>query len=66
MRHDSVKSQRDPLIFLVACTYVPNHNGLLLPLHPHLEIRSVRDVIVQEFQQGITFFLLIPNDVAGD
>lgn len=47
-------------------TYVPDHNGLLLPFDSDLEVRSVRNMIVQEFEQSLTFFLLITYYVASD
>lgn len=47
-------------------TIVPNDDGALLPLDPRLEVGSVGEVVVEEFEQGVRLLLLETNNVAGN
>lgn len=45
---------------------VPHHHRPLLPLDARLEVRAVREVVVQELEDRIRLLLLEPDNVAGN
>jgi len=45
---------------------VPDHDGPFFPLDPSLEVGAVREVVVQELEEGVGLFLLEADDLAGD
>ena len=45
---------------------IPHHDRILLPLDTHVEISTVREVVVQELQNDVGFLLLEADDVTGD
>lgn len=45
---------------------VPDHDGAGLPLDARLEVGAVREVVVQELEEGVRLLLLEADDVAGD
>ena len=47
-------------------TIVPHDNRFLFPFDSSLEICSVRNMIVQEFQKSIAFFFLVSDDMTSD
>ncbi len=47
-------------------TYIPNNDISWRPLNSDLKILPQANMIVQEFQQVITFLLLVPDYVSSD
>lgn len=45
---------------------VPDDDGAFLPLDAGLEVGAVREMVIQELENGIRLFLLEPNDFTGD
>ena len=45
---------------------VPYHNYLRCPLDPDLEVLTECDMVIQELQEIVAFFMLVPNNVAGE
>ena len=45
---------------------VPHNNSVLLPLDPTVQVLTVCEVIVQEFEEIITLLLLEADDVARE
>lgn|SRR5690242_3539262 len=45
---------------------VPDDDGALLPLDAGLEVGAVRQVVVQELEQGVRLLALEADDFAGD
>ena len=45
---------------------VPNHNCPRCPLDSDLEVLTQCDMVVQELQEIVAFFLFVPNDVASE
>lgn len=44
---------------------VPNNNGVRLPSHSAVQILAVRQMIIQEFQEIVAFFLLEADNVSS-
>lgn len=47
-------------------TYIPDHDSVLFPSDPDLEVGAESDVIIEKFQQGITLLFLVSNNRASD
>jgi hypothetical protein len=47
-------------------TVVPNDYGSWSPLHSSLEILSLGQVVVEEFEEEITLLLLVTDDAAAE
>jgi hypothetical protein len=47
-------------------TYIPNDNGTSAPSDAGLDVLGESDVIVEELEKVIRFFLLVADDVASD
>lgn len=45
---------------------VPDYDGLWYPFDSDLEVLAQRDMVVQEVQEVVTLFLLIPDDMASE
>lgn len=47
-------------------TVVPHNDRTGRPLHAHLQIGAEGDVVVEEFEEVVTFFFLETDDAAGE
>lgn len=45
---------------------VPDDDGLILPLNTSLEVGTLRQMVVQELENGIGFLLLHSNNITSD
>ena len=46
--------------------YIPHDNRLRQPFHPSVKIGSERDMVIEEFQHRVAFFLLVADNGTGD
>lgn len=47
-------------------TYIPHNNSSRLPFDPDMEVSTVVDVVIEEFENGVAFFFFVANDIFGD
>lgn len=49
-----------------AYTYIPNDDGARSPFDASLQVLRQGDVVKEELEQVVGFFLLVADDLAGD